>query len=258
MRSVAIANQMSCIDSRLQKVGSKLDNPENPTSACNRCVEERRPCVISRAGIKPTVPPLPYELRTRGKDYASSDIQADPFPHTAKLLIGATSANLQCPLTCANRHDAIVNKLEYIKCRSPSWKTNQRGLGLGGGQYITANVSVTQTRDDGRNLRRHLIDDYRSKKDLRILNCPWGLELSLCTGIARRVKLRSLLYGEVLGYLAMGLPGEWDNIASLVSPLAGMTDDELERMLREELKDQAQGAILSKPMKPFLSLLSLL
>jgi hypothetical protein len=66
--------KMSCIDSRLRKVGSRLDNPESSTTACDRCVEERRPCVVSRAGIEPTVLPLPSELRTRGKDTKQHEV----------------------------------------------------------------------------------------------------------------------------------------------------------------------------------------
>lgn len=90
-------------------------------------------------------------------------------------------------------------------------------------------------------------------KDLRILNCPWGLELSLCTGIARRVTLRSLLYGEVLRYLALSLPGEWNNIALLMTSLAEMTSDEFEKMLEGEvLKNTKKRETLCKAVELFI------
>jgi hypothetical protein len=110
---------------------------------------------------------------------------------TATLIIGATSVNSRCPLTHTNCHTAIVHKLENINRRPPSWRTTGSALAATGGQYLTVNASVTQTRDDGRNLKRHLIDDYRSIKDLRILNCPWGLELSRCTYMASKRTSRS-------------------------------------------------------------------
>lgn len=62
--------------------------------------------------------------------------------------------------------------------------------------------------------------------DLRVLNRPCGLELSLCTGIARRLPLREFFYGDVLEYLRLGLPGEWTKIESIVTNILGQSEEE--------------------------------
>jgi hypothetical protein len=73
-------------------------------------------------------------------------------------------------------------------------------------------MSGSRTRDDGRNLKKLLIDGQQSHPDLRKLNSPWRLELSLCTGIARRVLLRHLLH---LG----GLSKEQVDVLKMVTEL---------------------------------------
>ena len=163
-----------------------------------------------------------------------------PISKHAQLLIGATSVNGACSLTVAACQKSIANNLVPLGTRPPSWKTTGRMAGFSGGQWVNFNTNRSQTKDDGRNLKRLLIDGYQASQDLRKLNSPWGLELSLCTGIARRVLLRHLMHGEVLQYLELGLPGEWNLIATIVATVSQKSDADFEQLLRDLTREQSE------------------
>jgi hypothetical protein len=163
-----------------------------------------------------------------------------PISKHAQLLIGATSVNGACSLTIATCQNSIANSLVSLGTRPPSWRTTGRTAGFSGGQWFNVNMSRSQTRDDGRNLKKVLIDGYQAFQDLRKLNSPWGIELSLCTGIARRVLLRHLMYGEVLEYLELGLPGEWNLIATIAATVSEKSDADFEQLLKDLTKEQSE------------------
>ena len=100
-------------------------------------------------------------------------------------------------------------------------------------------------RDDGRFLKAVIMDHWKSYSEVRILNRPCGLELSLCTGIARRVKLRELLYGQVLAYLRSRLrPREWSSVTQHaaggvdISSLPSMSDTEFIQYMATQSESQ--------------------
>lgn len=165
-----------------------------------------------------------------------------PISSNARLLIGATCVNKACLLTIDACQAAIAKDLDYMGTRPPSWKDSGRTAGFSGGQWFNVNMSRSLTKDDGRNLKGLLIDRYRQFPDLRKLNSPWGLELSLCTGIARRVLLRNLIYGEALEYLKLGLQiEERSEIETIVSTISEISDNEFAELLKNLTKPQDEA-----------------
>lgn len=145
-----------------------------------------------------------------------------------QLLIGGTSVNEECFLKAEVCHQAYSGgALTSMGTRAPGWRTTGRTTNLGIGLHgTTVGVAGTQTKDDGLSLKMKIFQDWDRTKDLRVLNRPSGLELSLCTGIARRLPLRQLFHGEVLEYLKLGLPGEWTKIESIVTDIPGKSANE--------------------------------
>ncbi len=132
--------------------------------------------------------------------------------------------------------------MNHLGTRPPSWKTTGRSAGISGGaKGLSGSLTRTQTRDDGRNLKKLLIDSYQAHPDLRKLNSPWGLELSLYTVIARRVLLRHLFHGEVLEYLELGLLGGWQKISTILPELANKSDEEFKQLIRDLTEEQADA-----------------
>lgn len=146
----------------------------------------------------------------------------------SQLLIGGTSVNEECFLKAEMCHQAYSGgALTSMGTRAPGWRTTGRTTNLGIGLHgTTIGVAGTQTKDDGLSLKMKIFQDWDRSKDLRVLNRPCGLELSLCTGIARRLPLRQLFHGEVLEYLKLGLPGEWTKIESIVTDIPGKSANE--------------------------------
>ena len=85
-----------------------------------------------------------------------------------------------------------------------------------------------------------MYQDWDRTTDLRFLNRPCGLELSLCTGIARRLPLRELFYGDVLEYLRLRLPGEWTRIKSILTNIPGQSQKEFGEWLSKLTASQTE------------------
>ena len=167
-----------------------------------------------------------------------------------RLLIGATSVNDHCHLETEVCQEAFSGgALTSMGTRAPGWITTGRAANLSIGFHgTTAGVTGTQTKDDGRSLKVKMFQDWDRTTDLRILNRPCGLELSLCTGIVRRLPLRELFYGEVLEYLRLGLPGDWNKIQSIVTGISKQTVEEfgewLSRLTEPQTLAMQKAAVL--------------
>ncbi|KAH6606087.1 hypothetical protein Trco_005240 [Trichoderma cornu-damae] len=127
-----------------------------------------------------------------------------------QVVIGAVTANPKCTLKDGHREDALTGGLVDLRVHPGGWKTVARAGGanasLGGGPMAPAGVgvsgSLTQQRFDPTFMKGSQVQQWnRVPHDLTVLNAPWGLELSLCTGVARRVPLRALLNDRVVSYL---------------------------------------------------------
>lgn len=159
-----------------------------------------------------------------------------------QLLIGATRVNETCTLDVNVCRSALLcGALTSMGTRPPGWKTTGRAANMGLSLHgFTAGLTRTQSKDDGRPLKVKMFEDWDKTMDLRILNRPCGLELSLCTGIARRVPLREFFYGEVLEFLKFGLPGEWSEIESIAFSIPGKSEQEFGQWLSGLTKAQTQ------------------
>lgn len=157
-----------------------------------------------------------------------------------KLLIGATCVNENCLLTYDLCQQAIPpGALHVMGTRPPSWKLSSRAVNLGVSAkgFVTGGVTMAQVKDNGKFQKSRMMEKCKSP---HILSKPWGLELSLCTGIARRVLLREFFYGEVLEFLAMELAGEWDEIKDVAGSIAKSSDAEFDGIIRKLTKPQAK------------------
>jgi hypothetical protein len=157
-----------------------------------------------------------------------------------QLLIGATEVNENCKLTVEACQAALpLGALRTMGTTPTKWRTRVRGFGLGGGSHgVTATASVSQVKEDGRNWKTRTLQAWKGNPSLQILNLPYGLELSLCTGIARRVALREFFYGEVLKYFEAILGTEWGTIKAVAESVAEKSDAEFFEVLKTLTKKQ--------------------
>lgn len=109
-----------------------------------------------------------------------------PFGLRAKALIGATGINRLCPLDEDQSWlDAHV-AMDTLGAEHAYWERSEAQAGLQGGQYVVAQFNMTWVKKPGVTLKHvHL----RPEINLPFLQSDWGLQISYCTGVARRVSL---------------------------------------------------------------------
>ncbi|CZR32672.1 uncharacterized protein FPRO_01972 [Fusarium proliferatum ET1] len=127
------------------------------------------------------------------------------FPRHEKMLIGSrVSINLACRMTPQKQVRAAVPYLKELGTFPSYWEVSERQLGLGlqAGQNAVGIVNFAQTwvKRLGQTRKSSIL----SKRYLAIadLEAPFAVQVSFCTGIARRVPLRELLADVLPVYVA--------------------------------------------------------
>jgi hypothetical protein len=107
-----------------------------------------------------------------------------------KMIIGGSPLiNLSCP-TKPDRHNTVArtnisSDMKELGTWPAQWELLEKQSGLSGGQFLNAAFNATWIRPDARTRKRKGLEEL----DLDFLNKPWGLLVSVCTGVARRVAL---------------------------------------------------------------------
>lgn len=173
------------------------------------------------------------------------------YASKTQFVIGTTIVNAACELNYAACMSRIpANALQTMGTRSPQWKWRQRQAGIGVGQFGSGVMTLVQEKDDGKSVKQRLMEVWESSGDIRILNCLFGLEMSLCTGVARRVKLREFFYGPILTYLRYSLPQDWATVSAIAEKLPDMTDEEFYDC--QETLTSEQSDVLKKVVEQLL------
>jgi hypothetical protein len=143
-----------------------------------------------------------------------------------RLTIGAISVQNSCPLDPARCRKSSEPYLDALGTCDDHWNLAQRQMMLQAGQYVGLQVGNVYSKVKGRPLKTTILEMWRLVHDFRILLQPWGLQVSLCTGVARRVPLRELIEEPMFLYIdKLALPG-WDEIKSDIRTAFGGTIDE--------------------------------
>ncbi|KAL2673803.1 hypothetical protein Neosp_012247 [[Neocosmospora] mangrovei] len=128
-------------------------------------------------------------------DFPTNVDEPSTFGYTEKILVGAPVTNNDCTLKeeDARREAKAAGVLSHVHVLKPFWFKDQIQAGLQGGQYVNLTAGVVLKHCPGRTLKEAILNGYALNKSLHFLNDLSGLQLSICTGLARRVPLRELL-----------------------------------------------------------------
>lgn len=75
---------------------------------------------------------------------------------------------------------------------APRWSQDERQLGLQSGNFAIVQANVTWRKIPGRTLKQHKLEQSNEAL-VASLEDPWGLQVSFCTGVSRRVRLREVI-----------------------------------------------------------------
>lgn len=112
-----------------------------------------------------------------------------PFGLHSKALIGTTTINVSCPVDEDSSWQIAHVTMGTLGTDLSYWERSEAQAGFQGGQYLIAQCNLTWAKRPGTTLKqKHL-----SNINLPFLESDWGLQISYCTGVARRVSLFHLL-----------------------------------------------------------------
>lgn len=127
------------------------------------------------------------------KEESSKKLYTVPFPSNLKIVIGTpVTINEVCSLDEEKRWKDWNHVLDNLSSYESYWRQDERQILLSAGQYISVQVALGWHKVEGRTLKQVVLDN----DDRYLIECleeNWGLQVSLCTGIAKRVPLRQLV-----------------------------------------------------------------
>ncbi|KAF5585638.1 ankyrin 3 [Fusarium pseudocircinatum] len=141
------------------------------------------------------------------------------FPRNKKMVIGSrVSINQACKVTPKKQVQMAVPWLKELGTFPSYWEVSERQLGLGlqGGKAAVGTLNFAQTwvKRLGQTKKSNIL----AKRSLSIadLEGPFAVQVSFCTGIARRVQLRELLADILPVYVAdlATQPCNWKRLQS--------------------------------------------
>ena len=133
------------------------------------------------------------------------------FHPQSSLTVGASVMENPTQCTFSWQHWRLTCRLSYLGVEAEQWHPNQRQLGLQvGPDHAALQAIQVWTKIPARLLKQYQLQQERNEL-MNFLGCYMGVQVSCCTGVARRVSLRRILIDLLpkyrLTYLAQA---DWD------------------------------------------------
>ncbi|KAL8730569.1 MAG: hypothetical protein Q9166_004023 [cf. Caloplaca sp. 2 TL-2023] len=113
------------------------------------------------------------------------------------LLIGAGfRENPSCQFTTSAFAKEVASTTTLLGTKESVWRTDSRSLAIGFSKHLGVTVTGTQKLIPQTTLKQHILDKWTTipaRSNPGILNQYLGVEISQCTGNARRISLRKLM-----------------------------------------------------------------
>ncbi|KAB8074376.1 hypothetical protein BDV29DRAFT_201385 [Aspergillus leporis] len=110
------------------------------------------------------------------------------------LLIGAfVTTNINCRLVKAECWRESSHVLEYLGTMPSSWAKSQQQLTFQFGQYVVGQLAQTWNKQRGITVKEMVLSNPDNEQLIQFIDEYWGVQVSYCTGVARRVLLRTLV-----------------------------------------------------------------
>jgi hypothetical protein len=120
---------------------------------------------------------------------------AEEWDRAQKIIVGAQiDINPHCIAEEDDHLQTFEGLWRPLGTKQAYWKEQERQLGLQGGQYINIVYNSTWDKVPEVSLKKQLISNLSKKiETIAFLNACCGLQVSACSGLARRVTMRELL-----------------------------------------------------------------
>ncbi|GAB1742567.1 hypothetical protein NU219Hw_g8108t1 [Hortaea werneckii] len=135
-------------------------------------------------------------------DFRETAVSEGTIQRTDKVVIAGTMAvNQACDLReqdCLRLCEAYRDTLGAAESY---WEVKQQQVGLQAGQYVTALLNKTWEKRPGKTWKALYLSRPFECSLVPFLESTWGLQVSFCSGYARRVKMRELMADLLPAYM---------------------------------------------------------
>lgn len=167
-----------------------------------------------------------------------------------KLLIGSLSENHNCTykLDCLER--AVGLRMTPLGTEPSSWCLDTRTLGISAAHMVGISVMGTQKLRPKTTLKQHIYDKMNTsptRANPQLFNLFLGVEISHCTGNARRIRVRDLFSIKTLQSALTNRFPDWMNTnpgLELLAALETPYDDSFIELWRSNAEFRPQIAEL--------------
>ncbi|KAF2431669.1 hypothetical protein EJ08DRAFT_696151 [Tothia fuscella] len=129
-----------------------------------------------------------------------------------KILIARAQQNISCPSDQLQSWPTCIDQLATLGTRQNYWQKSQKQAAVQAGQYVVAQFTTTWIKQEKITMKDIHLNDTADTIRVPFLESRWGLRISLCTGVARRVPMREML-ADVMGVYVekrLPIPPEWE------------------------------------------------
>lgn len=165
------------------------------------------------------------------------------------LLIGAGfRENLGCQRTLSQLTDNVSSELTILGTSPSVWRMENRSVAVGLSRYLGITISGTQKLIPQTTRKQHILDKWSAnpaRANPSVLNQALGVEISHCTGNARRISLRELIAtNPIWSVLERQLP-EWTQKqwgAQLAAALLSTEEEDIFRVWKDHVSHRPEMA----------------
>ncbi|KAI4262154.1 MAG: hypothetical protein L6R42_002662 [Xanthoria sp. 1 TBL-2021] len=154
------------------------------------------------------------------------------FDHSTVMRIGSPiRVNGNCGIDEAACRGSSCCALEQLGTKEIFWEPQERQVGLHAGQYVNGSLLQTWKKNPGTTLKQYKLqqDDWRL---IDFLEQYWGLQVSFCTSVARRVSLRELIADLLPIFVSPFEQDDWQELVDVYQVIQAFTQGNLIAWLR--------------------------
>ncbi|KAF5606224.1 nucleoside phosphorylase [Fusarium subglutinans] len=127
-------------------------------------------------------------------------------------LPGAIKINSDCHRSIEGSRKASQDDREVLGTSPSSWKPVARQAVFQAGYQAVFQFGMEWQRQPRVPLKRIILDSWSGRRNLLVFECPLGIQVSICTGVARRVPLRTIVLENLMEYIdTLGVKG-WEKL----------------------------------------------
>ncbi|KAK8256565.1 hypothetical protein IWZ00DRAFT_169301 [Phyllosticta capitalensis] len=165
-----------------------------------------------------------------------------PIQQDQRIMIGAPiEVNGSCNNDESMRYRQCDPFLVSLGTHPYVWEATQRQVALQGGQYLVPQFAQTWNKTPSATIKKCQLSQH-SPLTTSFLESHWGLQVSFCTGIARRVRMRELL-ADLVGvhiHNQLRVPLEWSQLEEENVIEALRTEPDLQVWLGKRSEEQQE------------------